>query len=89
LSLGTAILWRLESDYLALSCPEGEWEEMMKMTLEMLLVCAEYTKVQVPGLSIVMPSVVVVDLDLELFSQVRSVSGIILPDLTFLTRITV
>jgi hypothetical protein len=41
---------------------------MMKMTLEMLLICAEYTKVQVPGLSIVLPSVV--DPDLELFSQV-------------------
>jgi hypothetical protein len=66
--------------------PEGEWEEMMKMTLEMLLVCAEHTKVQVPGLSIVLPSVV--DQDLELFGQFGSVSGIILPDLTFLTRIT-
>ncbi len=61
---------------------------MMKMTLEMLLVCAEYTKVQdCLHYSTVLPSVV--DPDLELFGQVGSVSGNILPDLTFLTRITV
>ncbi len=68
--------------------PEGEWEEMMKMTLEMLLVCAEHTKVQ-DCLQYITVLLSVVDPDLELFGQVGSQSGIILLDSTFLTRITV
>ncbi len=58
------------------------------MTLEMLLVCAEYTKVQVPGSSVVLPSVE--DTDLEL-GQVGFVSGIIFTgsESDFLTRITI
>jgi hypothetical protein len=51
--------------------PEGEWEDMLKMTLEMLLVCAEHTKVQdCLQYSTVLPSVV--DPDLELFGRVRN-----------------